>query len=215
MQRTKAGIFGKEEARWPSMGVSRLTKNQLCTMLDKTLPRDACAPFDLGLTVLLPAATGASTAGVHLLLFVHRVTGLEPGLYFLLRTERHFACLCGARAMWLALCQARIHRAKKRPPLPKAAASLLPLFPDFYAGGVGGVGPDGRALASTSKPQSPSSSRGIMNLRCKFRGRPGKLPLNQDASWPNSPPARGTPGGGRRATTSTLPLKIVAEPAGG
>jgi SagB-type dehydrogenase family enzyme len=58
-------------------GVSSITKNQFCAMLDKTLPRDACAPFDLGLTV----------SCVHLLLFVHRVTGLEPGLYFLLRAE--------------------------------------------------------------------------------------------------------------------------------
>ncbi len=42
--------------------------------------------------------------------------------------------------MWLTLCQARFRRAKKRPPFPQAAASLLPWFPDFYAGGVGGVG---------------------------------------------------------------------------
>src|SRR5207247_5405687 len=59
-------------------GVTGITKDQFCSMLDKTLPRDACAPFDLGLTV--PC--------VHLLLFVHRVTGLEPGLYFLLRADR-------------------------------------------------------------------------------------------------------------------------------
>ncbi len=64
-------------------GFTSLTKNQFCTMLDKTLPRDACAPFDLGLTA--PC--------VHLLLFVHRVTGLEPGLYFLLRAERDLPAL--------------------------------------------------------------------------------------------------------------------------
>ncbi|MBI4324532.1 MAG: hypothetical protein HY674_04640 [Chloroflexi bacterium] len=29
---------------------------------------------------------------------------------------------------------------KERPPFPKGALSLLPLVPDFYAGGVGGVG---------------------------------------------------------------------------
>jgi SagB-type dehydrogenase family enzyme len=44
-------------------------------ILDKTLPRSGCAPFDvqLGETYL------------HLLLFVHRVQGLKQGLYFLLR----------------------------------------------------------------------------------------------------------------------------------
>jgi nitroreductase len=44
-------------------------------ILDKTLPRDDCPPFDarIGETFL------------HLLIFVHRVEGLEPGLYFLLR----------------------------------------------------------------------------------------------------------------------------------
>jgi len=64
-------------------GLSGITKDQFCAMLDKTLPRDACAPFDLGLTV----------SCVHLLLFVHRVTGLEPGLYFLLRAERDWPAL--------------------------------------------------------------------------------------------------------------------------
>lgn len=74
-------------------GVSSITKNQLCTMLDKTLPRDACAPFDLGLTV----------SCVHLLLFVHRVTGLAPGLYFVLRAERDLPALrqkCHRHFLW-------------------------------------------------------------------------------------------------------------------
>src|SRR3989454_7065659 len=64
-------------------GVSGISKDQLYNMLDKTLPRDACAPFDLGLT----------DSCVHLLLFVHRVTGLEPGLYFLLRAEKDLPAL--------------------------------------------------------------------------------------------------------------------------
>ena len=45
-------------------------------ILDKTLPRRACAPFDLG----------AGGPSVDLLLFVHQVRGLAPGLYYLLRT---------------------------------------------------------------------------------------------------------------------------------
>ena len=69
-------------------------------MLDKTLPRDACAPFDLGLTV----------SCVHLLLFVHRVTGLEPGLYFLLRAERDLPALqqkCHRHFLWRPVDEAR------------------------------------------------------------------------------------------------------------
>jgi SagB-type dehydrogenase family enzyme len=74
-------------------GITSISKNQFCTMLDKTLPRNGCAPFDLGL------------AGpcVHLLLFVHRVTRLEPGLYFLLRAERDFPALqqkCRRHFLW-------------------------------------------------------------------------------------------------------------------
>jgi SagB-type dehydrogenase family enzyme len=83
-------------------GVTSITKNQFYTMLDKTLPRDACAPFDLGLTV----------ACVHLLLFVHRVTGLEPGLYFWLRAERDLPALqsrvagCHRHFLWRPVAEA-------------------------------------------------------------------------------------------------------------
>jgi SagB-type dehydrogenase family enzyme len=48
---------------------------QFFSILDKTLPRNGCAPFDVELTS--PVA--------HLLLFVHHVTGLDPGLYFFIR----------------------------------------------------------------------------------------------------------------------------------
>ena len=54
-----------------------ITKNQFLSMLDKTLPRMDCAPFDAELT-------GPST---HLLIFVHNVVGLTPGLYFFLRAQ--------------------------------------------------------------------------------------------------------------------------------
>jgi nitroreductase len=81
-------------------GISSITRNQFCTMLDKTLPRGACAPFDLRLAV--PC--------VHLLLFVHRVTGLEPGLYFLLRAERDLPALqqkCHRHFLWRPVDEAR------------------------------------------------------------------------------------------------------------
>ncbi|KPJ78337.1 MAG: hypothetical protein AMJ54_04285 [Deltaproteobacteria bacterium SG8_13] len=45
-------------------------------ILDKTLPRDGCPPFD--------AQIGQPC--LHLLVFVHRVQGLQQGLYFLLRS---------------------------------------------------------------------------------------------------------------------------------
>ncbi|MDA8388540.1 MAG: hypothetical protein M0Z58_07775 [Nitrospiraceae bacterium] len=51
------------------------TKEGLFSMLDKCMPRDRCAPFDVGL----------GAVSVHLLLFIHRVKGLPPGLYFFLR----------------------------------------------------------------------------------------------------------------------------------
>jgi SagB-type dehydrogenase family enzyme len=55
-----------------------LPKEHFLGILDKTLPRDNAAPFDVDL----------GEASVHLLIFVHRVSGLEPGLYFFVRGER-------------------------------------------------------------------------------------------------------------------------------
>jgi nitroreductase len=50
-------------------------------ILDKTLPREDVAPFD----------TGLAAAELNLLVFVHNVTELEPGLYFLVRTAEPVA----------------------------------------------------------------------------------------------------------------------------
>lgn len=58
-------------------GVTSISKSQFLTMLDKTLPRDQCAPFDFKL----------GPVRVHLLLFVHRVRGVDPGLYMFIRDE--------------------------------------------------------------------------------------------------------------------------------
>ena len=55
-----------------------ITRNQFLTMLDKTLPRKDCAPFDSEL--IEPSS--------HLLVFVHQVLDLKPGLYFFLRAEK-------------------------------------------------------------------------------------------------------------------------------
>jgi SagB-type dehydrogenase family enzyme len=68
-------------------------KEHFLAILDKTVPRSGCAPFDMETGEVL----------VHLLLFVHRVNGIEPGLYFLLRNEGHFGELkekCHAGFLW-------------------------------------------------------------------------------------------------------------------
>jgi SagB-type dehydrogenase family enzyme len=57
-----------------------LTAEQFLGALDKTLPRKGCAPFDAGL--MHPE--------VHLLIFVHNVRELSPGLYLFLRDESAF-----------------------------------------------------------------------------------------------------------------------------
>jgi len=64
-------------------GTTSMTKQQFFTMLERTLPRAATAPFDVGL----------GEAAVHLLLFVHRVVGLDPGLYFFIRNDRDLESL--------------------------------------------------------------------------------------------------------------------------
>jgi len=99
---TAAQIIRQRRSAVAFDGVTSITKDQFFTMLDKTLPCEGCAPFDLGLSV----------ASVHLLLFVHRVTGLEPGLYFLLRAERDLAALqshsagCHRHFLWSRVDQA-------------------------------------------------------------------------------------------------------------
>ena len=50
---------------------------QFMSILDKTIPRPGCAPFDAD--IIRPST--------HLLLFVHRVEDLDRGLYFLLRNR--------------------------------------------------------------------------------------------------------------------------------
>jgi SagB-type dehydrogenase family enzyme len=57
-----------------------VSKNQFLAILDNTLPRNSCAPFDVELK--LPS--------IHLLLFVHQVADLTPGLYFFLRHGKDF-----------------------------------------------------------------------------------------------------------------------------
>ncbi len=55
-----------------------LPRQSFLAMLDRTLPREGAAPFDIGL----------GPPALHLLLFAHRIDGLDAGLYFLCRDER-------------------------------------------------------------------------------------------------------------------------------
>ena len=74
-------------------GATSISRSQFLTMLDKTLPRDRCAPFDFNL----------GPARAHLLLFVHRVRDVVPGLYMLVRNETTFERLkaaCRAEFVW-------------------------------------------------------------------------------------------------------------------
>ena len=56
-------------------GVTSISRETFLAILDTTLPRASAPPFD----------AWPFPPRVHLVLFVHRVTGLEPGLYFWLR----------------------------------------------------------------------------------------------------------------------------------
>ena len=74
-------------------GVTSISKEAFLAMLDKTLPREATAPFDFGL----------GPVRVHLLIFVHRVKDLSPGLYMFVRDEEDLSGLrrsCRPQFLW-------------------------------------------------------------------------------------------------------------------
>ena len=56
-------------------GVSSITREKFLAILDTTLPRASAPPFD----------AWPFPPRLHLVLFVHRVTGLEPGMYLWMR----------------------------------------------------------------------------------------------------------------------------------
>ncbi len=79
------------EPRLPAAGIIRqrrsatafdrrasLRKDRFLAILDQTLPRGDCAPFDADL----------AEPAIHLLIFVHQVEDLEPGLYFFFRNQK-------------------------------------------------------------------------------------------------------------------------------
>ncbi|MDR4497482.1 MAG: SagB/ThcOx family dehydrogenase [Candidatus Scalindua sp.] len=74
-------------------GETAIRKEDFFAMLDKTIPRSFSAPFDIELGKI----------SVHLLLFVHRIIGLETGLYFLIRNDNDYDDIrerCHAHFLW-------------------------------------------------------------------------------------------------------------------
>ena len=65
-------------------GVTSITREKFLAILDATLPRASAPPFD----------AWPFPPRLHLVLFVHRVTGLDPGMYLWLRAPATWK-LCG------------------------------------------------------------------------------------------------------------------------
>ena len=61
-------------------GETPISRNDFLAILDKTIPRRNCAPFDLNI----------GDVSVHLLIFAHRVTGLDSGIYILFRDKNDY-----------------------------------------------------------------------------------------------------------------------------
>jgi SagB-type dehydrogenase family enzyme len=77
-------------------GVTHVSRETFLAILDTTLPRASVPPFD----------AWPFPPRLHLVLFVHRVTGLEPGLYLWLRAPDDARALCralGAQRDWEAV----------------------------------------------------------------------------------------------------------------
>jgi SagB-type dehydrogenase family enzyme len=69
------GLIRRRRSAVDFDGITSVTRETFLSILDTTLPRTTAPPFD----------AWPLTARLHLVIFVHRVTGLEPGLYLWLR----------------------------------------------------------------------------------------------------------------------------------
>ena len=101
-------------------------------ILDKTLPRQACAPFDLG----------AAAPSVDLLLFVHQVRGMDPGLYYFVRTggdPAHMKGLTSPDLRW-APVDARLPLFLLRPGDFRETARTVSCHQDIAGNGVFSLG---------------------------------------------------------------------------
>ena len=80
---TAAWLFRQRRSAQAFDGETALPATAFFRMLDRVLPRPGLAPWDS-----LPW-----TPRIHLVLFVHRVSGLAPGLYMLTRSDNAVAAL--------------------------------------------------------------------------------------------------------------------------
>jgi SagB-type dehydrogenase family enzyme len=83
-------------------GVTSISRETLLAILDTTLPRTAAPPFD----------AWPFPPCLHLVLFLHRVTGLEPGLYLWLRAPADADALrrsFGKDLKWEAVADSTFH----------------------------------------------------------------------------------------------------------
>ena len=96
------GLIRQRRSAQAFDGVTSIPASTLYRMLDRTLPRPDCPPWS---AQPLPSR-------IHLLLFVHRVDGLAPGLYLFLRdpaAEPDLRQACTAEFEWLPVSDAPSH----------------------------------------------------------------------------------------------------------
>ena len=79
-----AGVIRRRRSAQAYDGRTTMNRDAFYALLDLTIPRRGCAPFD----------AGPGDVALHLALFVHRVVDLQQGLYMLCRDE---ADLCNIR----------------------------------------------------------------------------------------------------------------------
>lgn len=72
-----AGIIRRRRSVQEYDVMTEMSRDAFFSILDKTIPRRGCAPFD----------SGSGDIDLHLALFVHRVVDLQQGIYFLCRDE--------------------------------------------------------------------------------------------------------------------------------
>jgi SagB-type dehydrogenase family enzyme len=77
-QLSAAGVIRQRRSATSFDRNASVSKDQFLAILDQTLPRVDSAPFDAEFM----------DPSIHLLIFVHQVEGLKPGLYFFLRNEK-------------------------------------------------------------------------------------------------------------------------------
>jgi SagB-type dehydrogenase family enzyme len=88
-----AGIIRQRRSAQAFDGKTGIGRDDFFAILDRTIPRDKCGPFDSCL----------GETSVHLLIFAHCVRGLDQGLYFLCRNESDFQEIkrhCLADLLW-------------------------------------------------------------------------------------------------------------------